>query len=172
MRRAPHTRRVPLRAGSEYFDTRADAPCCTAKCPDAKGGGAAFLWQPCALVKPCAGVHSDPAPGYLRRSPFRRHPQRGNVVPNNHDNIPLQGARLDHYGNMPVSECRANAEAARDRVFEFADQARDEVPDLLADENAFDSEVVQAANDEFEAINTICDCIADLLCDPEDLTRR
>ena len=88
------------------------------------------------------------------------------------DNLPLQGARLDHYGNIPLSECRANAEAARDRVFELADQARDEVPDLLAYENAFDEEVVQAANDEFGAISAICDCIADLLCDPEDLARR
>jgi|GEM_PF-1785126 hypothetical protein len=88
------------------------------------------------------------------------------------DDFPLQDARLDHYGNMPVSECRANAEAARDRVFELANQARDEVPDLLADDSVFDAEVVQAANDEFEAINVICDCIADLLCDPENLARR
>lgn len=88
------------------------------------------------------------------------------------ENFPLKSARLDYYGNMSLSECRANAEAARDRVFELADQARDEVPDLLADKNAFGAEVVRAANEEFEAINEICDCIADLLCDPEDGARR
>lgn len=88
------------------------------------------------------------------------------------EEVPLQGARVDHYGSMSVSECSANAEAARDRIFDLAEKMRNEVPDLLADENAFDTEIAQAANDEFEAINEICDCIADLACDPVDLVQR
>lgn len=88
------------------------------------------------------------------------------------ENMPLQGARVDHYGNKSVSECRADAETARDQVFELADQARDAVPDLAVDDNDFDAEIIQAANEEFEAINVICDCIADLLCNPQDLAQR
>lgn len=87
------------------------------------------------------------------------------------DKVPLQGARVVHYGDMPVSECRANAEDARDRVLELAEQARDDMPDLVVDESSFDAEIVKAANDEFLAISDICNCIADLLCDPEDLAK-
>lgn len=88
------------------------------------------------------------------------------------DEIPLQGARVDHYGSMPISECRAKAEAAQNRVFYLAKQARDELPDLVEPWGAFDEEIRQAADNEFQAINEICDCIADLICDPEDLVRR
>ncbi len=88
------------------------------------------------------------------------------------DTVSLQSARVDHYGDMPESECRAEAEAARDRVFELADQARDEVPDLVENADAFDAEIAQASDEEYAAINQICDCIADLACDPGDLARR
>jgi hypothetical protein len=55
---------------------------------------------------------------------------------------------------------------------QLAYHSRDEEIDLLLDQDAFDADVVQAASVEFEAINAICDCIADLLCDPADLARR
>ena len=73
---------------------------------------------------------------------------------------------------MRESECRAEAEAARARVFELADRARDEVPDLFDSGGAFDVEIEQAAENEFVAISDICDCIADLACDPDELAQR
>lgn len=87
------------------------------------------------------------------------------------DQNPLQGARADQYGSMTVSECRAKAEEAREQVFEIAQKTRDEVPDLVEtdDFDDFDDDVRQAAAAEFEGINNICDCIADLVCDPEEL---
>lgn len=88
------------------------------------------------------------------------------------DTVSLQGARIDYYGEMPESECRTEAEAARDRVFELAEQARDEVPDLVAETDAFGAEIAQAAENEFGAVSEICDCIADLACDPEEMVQR
>jgi hypothetical protein len=82
---------------------------------------------------------------------------------------PLQGARANQYGSMTVSECRASAEEARQQVFEIARKTRDEVPDLVETWDGFDDDVRQAAAAEFEGINDICDCIADLVCDPEKL---
>ncbi len=88
------------------------------------------------------------------------------------ETVSLQGARVAHYGDMRESECRAEAEAARARVFELADRARVEVPDLLDSGGAFDVEIEQAAENEFVAISEICDCIADLACDPDELAQR
>jgi hypothetical protein len=88
------------------------------------------------------------------------------------ETVSLHGARVAHYGDMRESECRAEAEAARARVFELADRARDEVPDLFDSGGAFDVEIGQAAENEFVAISDICDCIADLACDPDELAQR
>lgn len=85
--------------------------------------------------------------------------------------LPVQGARLDYYGNMTISECRAEAQAARDRIYHLATEISEEIPDLIEDMDRFDEETVQAADEEFEAINVICDCIADLICNPDDLAQ-
>ena len=88
------------------------------------------------------------------------------------DMAPLWRERGDHYGDMTISECRDEAEEARDRVFELAAQARDEVPDLITEAEDFDDEVRAAAQAEYDAINRICDCIVDLDCDPAKLALR
>lgn len=88
------------------------------------------------------------------------------------ENMPIQSARVDHYGSMTISDCREAAENARKRVFELANQERASPPDLVWAEEAFDQEIILVANEEFDAINAICDCIADLLCDPEDIAQR
>ena len=88
------------------------------------------------------------------------------------DMVAIHSARVDYYGGMPESECRAKAEVARDRVFELAEHARAEAPHLIDETGVFDVEIEQAAEDEFMAINEICDCIADLACDPSQLAQR
>lgn len=88
------------------------------------------------------------------------------------DMAPLRRERGDHYGNMTISACRAEADEARDRIFELASQARSDVPDLVAGTEDFDDEVREAADEEYEAINRICDCIAELDCDPVELDAR
>lgn len=84
------------------------------------------------------------------------------------DMAPLWRERGDHYGDMTISECREEAEGARDRIYNLARQARDEVPDLIDMTEEFDDEVTQAANAEYEAIIEICDCIVNLDCDPAE----
>ncbi len=88
------------------------------------------------------------------------------------DMAPLWRERGDHYGDMTISECRDEAEEARDRVFELAAQAREEVPDLITEAEDFDDEVRAAAQAEYDAINRICDCIVDLDCAPAKLALR
>ena len=86
------------------------------------------------------------------------------------DTFAIQGARVDYYGDMTVSECRAQAKVSRDRILELAAQSNDEIPDLIDDMDRWNEETAQAANEEFKEINAICDCIADLICDPDDLS--
>ena len=79
------------------------------------------------------------------------------------DTLSVQRARTARYRSMTVSQCREEASAARDRVLEVARTARDEIPDLI-DPDELDDEIVQVAEEELDAINKICDCIADLVC--------
>lgn len=88
------------------------------------------------------------------------------------DLVSVHSARIDHYGGMPVSDCRAEAEAARARVFELAEYARAEAPHLIDEAGVFNVEIEQAAEDEYTAIIEICDCIADLECDLDEIVQR
>ena len=83
------------------------------------------------------------------------------------DTLPLRKARNHHYGSMTVSECRERAVEARDLVFELSRTANDKIPDLIFDLDAVDPEIRQVAEDEFDSVNRICDCLADLACDVE-----
>lgn len=84
----------------------------------------------------------------------------------------LQASRVGHYGRMSESKCRSEAEAARQRVYQLIEKAQENVPDLIADDTAFDAETERTAESEFLAISIICDCIADLNCDPEELVQN
>ena len=87
------------------------------------------------------------------------------------DTLYLQRARSDHYRRMTVSQCRTEASATREQILEVARAARDEIPDLI-DPVELDSEIMQVAQEEFDAINEICDCIADLACNIDDLSEQ
>lgn len=83
----------------------------------------------------------------------------------------LGGARVRSYGNLSEVQCRKAAEEAKQQVLELADEAREMAPDLMTGESEYDENTQAAASAEFEAVNEICDCIADLACDPEELSR-
>ena len=87
------------------------------------------------------------------------------------DTLYLQRARSDRYRRMTVSQCRTEASATREQILEVARAARDEIPDLI-DPVELDSEIMQVAQEEFDAINEICDCIADLACNIDDLSEQ
>lgn len=83
--------------------------------------------------------------------------------------IPVLEAHAKHYGQMTVADCRAAAVLAKERVFEIAILASEEVPDLIRNDEDFDQDVRDAAQREFEIVNEVCDCIADLICDVNSL---
>lgn len=85
------------------------------------------------------------------------------------DSIPLLDAHAKHYGRMTVAECRAEAVSARNRVYDLARLASEEIPDLFETDEDFDQDIRDAAEREFEIVNNICDCIADLICDVDSL---
>lgn len=86
--------------------------------------------------------------------------------------LSLQTARAEIYGNMTVSQCREEADQARDRVFDLAKSTREGIPDLITDISEFDEEIMEIAREEHDSINLICDCIEDLACDLDDFARR
>lgn len=88
------------------------------------------------------------------------------------EKLNLRGERVNLYQNMTAAQCRMEAKAARDRVLDLARSSRDEIPDLVSDTHEFDSEIMQVAQAEHDEINAICDCIADLTCNLDDLTSR
>ncbi len=87
------------------------------------------------------------------------------------DTLHLQRARSDRYRRMTVSQCRTEASATREQILEVARTARDEIPDLV-DPDELDDEIMQVAGEEFDAINKICDCIADLVCSVDNLSKQ
>lgn len=83
--------------------------------------------------------------------------------------LPVAGRRVDRYGDMTISECRTAAEEAQAEVLELKEREIDLPPD---ERDAFEADIREMADEEFAAINKICDCIADLACDPaEDIAR-
>ena len=86
------------------------------------------------------------------------------------DQLSLQGVRRNQYRNMTESQCRQEAKNARKVVVDLARSSRGEIPGLVLDPKEIDSEIMQVAQKEFDEINTICDCIADLACKLGDLT--
>lgn len=88
------------------------------------------------------------------------------------EKLNLRGERANLYEQMTAAQCRMEATTARDRILELARSSRDEIPPLIPDPNEFDSEILEIAEQEFDQINSICDCIADLACDLGEIARR
>lgn len=89
------------------------------------------------------------------------------------DSFPkIFGTHASHYGNMTIAQCRIEAIAAREAVFDLARMTREDIPDLLETHEDFDQEVQEIAAREYRNVTAICDCLEDLLCDLEDFVRN
>ena len=78
----------------------------------------------------------------------------------------IQSARALHYGKMRESECRLQAKSAKERIYELARETSNTIDNEDLNDIDYQDEILQSAEEEFQAINKICDCIADLACNP------
>lgn len=102
------------------------------------------------------------------RSAFVEEPDRG-IQDRVCGAMGLQMFRAREYADMSVPDCREAAISARQRILSLGDGTDLAEKEPLFRQTGFSEEVVRQAEAEFEQISRICNCIADLACDPERL---
>lgn len=78
-------------------------------------------------------------------------------------------ARAQHFGEMSIVQCRAAANEVRSQWEQLAKIVLEDAPDIMEATYELDAEIMTAAEEEYKKVNTICDCIEDILCDPLSL---